>query len=274
MLKYSRLIPAFLFFIALSAAGQSPKISTVEDIERDVDLVTCKSSDRLEAVQKLFRSMGATDADIAVDDSKGTKNVIVTKKGASPETIVVGAHYDKVDAGCGAIDNWTGIVAIAHLYGTLRLLDTSKTFKFIAFDKEEKGLVGSHNFVSGIAKADHASVCSMVNIDSFGFTMPWIMENTSDKPLITTAKDIWKKMKLELTSVPIANADADSSSFKNAGIPAITFTGLNGDWRNYLHSPNDKLKNIKMDSVFAGYRLLLPFLIEIDKPACDAFRKK
>jgi len=274
MLKYSRLIPAFLFFIALSAAGQSPKISTVEDIERDVDLVTCKSSDRLEAVQKLFRSMGATDADIAVDDSKGTKNVIVAKKGSSPETIVVGAHYDKVDAGCGAIDNWTGIVAIAHLYGTLRLLDTSKTFKFIAFDKEEKGLVGSHNFVSGIAKADRASVCSMVNIDSFGFTMPWIMENTSDKPLITTAKDLWKKMKLELTSVQIANADADSSSFRNAGIPAITFTGLSGDWQHYLHSSNDKLKNIKMDSVFAGYRLLLPFLIEIDKSACDAFRKK
>lgn len=274
MLKYSRLIPAFLFFVALSAAGQSPKIATVEDIERDVDLVSCKSSDRLEAVRKLFRSMGASDDDIVIDDSRGTKNVIVTKKGASPETIVVGAHYDKVDEGCGAIDNWTGVVAIAHLYGTLRLVDTSKTFKFIAFDKEEKGLVGSHNFISGIAKADRASVCSMVNIDSFGFTLPWVMENTSDKPLVTIAKDVWKKMKLELISVPIANADADSSSFKNAGIPAITFTGLNANWRNYLHSSNDKLKNIKMDSVFAGYRLLLPFLIEIDKPACDAFRKK
>jgi Zn-dependent M28 family amino/carboxypeptidase len=274
MLKYSRLVPAFLFFVALSTAGQSPKIATVEDIERDVDFVSCKSSDRLEAVQKLFRSMGASDDDIVIDDSRGTKNVIVTKKGTSPETIVVGAHYDKVDEGCGAIDNWTGIVAIAHLYGTLRLVETSKTFKFIAFDKEEKGLIGSHNFVSGIAKADRSSVCSMVNIDSFGFTLPWVMENTSDKPLVTTAKDVWKKMKLELISVPIANADADSSSFKNAGIPAITFTGLNSDWRNYLHSSNDKLKNIKMDSVFAGYRLLLPFLIEIDKPACDAFRKK
>ncbi len=276
MFKFSRVIPLVLLFIlTVSVFGQSPKISTVEDIERDVKLVPCKNSDRLEAVQKLFRSMGATDADIVVDDSKGTKNVIVTKKGTTPETIVVGAHYDKVDEGCGAIDNWTGIVAIAHLYGTLRSIETTKTFKFIAFDQEEKGLVGSDNFVSGIAKADRASGCSMVNIDSFGFTLPWVMENTSDKPLITAAKDLWKKMKLEqLTSVPIANADADSSSFKKAGIPAITFTGLTGDWQNYLHSPNDKLKNIKMDSVFAGYRFLLPFLAEIDKPACDAFRKK
>ena len=276
MLKYSRAaLPLFLFLIfTFPALGQGPKISTVEDIERDVKLVPCKSADRLEAVQKLFRSVGATDADIAVDDSKGTKNVVVTKKGTTSEVIVVGAHYDKVDDGCGAIDNWTGIVAIAHLYGTLRSVETSKTFKFIAFDKEEKGLIGSGNFVSGIAKTDRASVCSMVNIDSFGFTLPWVMENASDKPLIGAAKELWKKMKVDLVTVPIANADADSSSFKNAGIPAITFTGLNGDWQNYLHSPNDKLKNIKIDSVFAGYRFLLPFLVEIDKPACDTFRKK
>jgi Zn-dependent M28 family amino/carboxypeptidase len=275
MLKYSRLAPLFLFFVfTLPAICQAPKISTAEDLERDVKLVPCKMADRFEAVQKLFRSMGASDADISVDDSKGTKNVIVTKRGSSPETIIVGAHYDKVDEGCGAIDNWTGIVAIAHLYGTLRSVETTKTFKFIAFDKEEKGLIGSDNFVSGIAKADRASVCSMVNIDSFGFTLPWVMENTSDKQLITTAKDLWKKMKLDLAVVPIANADADSSSFKKAGIPSITFTGLSREWQNYLHSPNDKLKNIKMDSVFAGYRFLLPFLAEIDKPACDAFRKK
>src|SRR4051794_39686824 len=105
MLKYLRVIAVFLFVVfVLSAAGQSPKISTVEDIERDVKLVPCKSEERLEAVQKVFRAMGASDADITVDDKKGTKNVVVTKKGTTPETIIVGAHYDKVDDGCGAID--------------------------------------------------------------------------------------------------------------------------------------------------------------------------
>jgi Zn-dependent M28 family amino/carboxypeptidase len=275
MYKYSRItLIALLLCCAISFPAQSAKISTVEDIERDVKLVPCKSSDRLQAVQTLFKALGATDADISIDDSGGTKNVIVTKKGSTPEVIVVGAHYDKVDDGCGAIDNWTGIVALAHLYGTLRAVPTKKTFKFIAFDKEEKGLIGSGNFVAGIAKADRASVCSMVNIDSFGFTIPWVMENASDKPLINVAKDLWKKMSLDLISVGIADADADSTSFKKAGIPAITFTGLDGKWQQYLHSPNDKLKNIKMDSVFAGYRIVLPYLVEIDKPACDAYRKK
>lgn len=270
----SRLVLVFLGLLFTCSVTAQPKISTVADIERDIMLVPCKSADRLEAVQKLFRSMGADDTDMTIDDRRGTKNVVVTKKGATVGTIVIGAHYDKSDDGCGAIDNWTGIVVIAHLFGTLRSVETSKTLKFVAFDKEEKGLIGSDNFVSGISKADRASVCSMVNIDSFGFTLPWVMENTSDRPLISTAKDIWKKMKLDLVSVSIAGADADSASFKRSGIPAITFTGLSGDWPNYLHSPNDKVKHIKMDSVFSGYRFLLPFLVEIDKPACDAFRKK
>ena len=275
MLKSFPLLSVCLsLIISISASGQSPKISTVPDIERDVKAVPCKSSERLEAVKKLFRSMGATDADIAVDDTKDTKNVVVTKKGSTGDVIVVGAHYDKLGDGCGAIDNWTGIVAIAHLYGTLRNVETSKTFKFVAFDKEEAGLIGSHNFVSGIAKADRASICSMVNIDSFGFTMPWVMENTSDAPMINVAKELWKKMNLELASAFIPGADADSTSFKRAGIPAITFVGLSQNWGDFLHTRNDQVKNINMNSVHAGYRIVLPFLAEIDKPACGAFRKK
>ena len=114
----------------------------------------------------------------------------------------------------------------------------------------------------------------MVNIDSFGFTAPWVMENSSDKTMLTAAKGLWKEMKLELMSVAIENADADSSSFKKAGIPAITFTGLDGHWSEFLHSQRDQLKNLKPESVFLGYRLVLPFVVHLDKQSCDAFRKK
>jgi len=269
------LLGAALLFLSLASPlfAQSVTVSTAEDIERDLALVPCKSSDRLLAVQALFRKLGATDDDILVSDRKKTKNVIVTKKGTSPETIVVGAHYDKLGDGCGAIDNWTGIVALAHFYGTLRSVSTTKTFKFIAFDKEEPGLIGSGVFVGDIPKAERATYCAMVNVDSFGFTLPWVMGNTSDKKMIAAAKDFWKEMKLELTSVDIPNADADSSSFRKAGIPAITFAGLDGKWEHYLHSSNDQLKNINPSTVFAGYRFVLPFLTHIDTMACTDFRK-
>src|ERR1043166_2412111 len=129
--------------LCLAVAAQKAVLSTEDDIRADVALAPCKNSDRLAAAEKLFRDKGATDADIQIVEAKKTKNLVVTKKGTGDGTIIVGAHYDKVSDGCGVIDNCTGIVDIANLYHTLRSLPMKKTFEFIAFDREEEGLIGS-----------------------------------------------------------------------------------------------------------------------------------
>lgn len=265
-----------LFVAAPNSRAQPPalKMATEEDIKRDLQLAPCKNSERLAAVERLFRNLGATDADISVLDKKGTKNLVITKKGSGSETVVVGAHYDKVGDGCGVLDNWTGIVAIANLYGTLRNAPLSKTFKFVAFDKEELGLLGSDAFVDEIRKEERHSYCAMVNLDSFGLAQPQVMENSSSARLTASAQTLWTQMKLKLSSAAIPGADADSSSFVNAGIPAITFHGMTNDWTKFLHTRNDKISNVNFQSVFFGYRFVLPFLAEIDTAACDAFRKK
>ena len=265
----------FSCFWVAQVVGQQPKIATQEEITRDVQLAPCKSAERWVAVRDLFKKMGATDSEVVSLERKGANNLVVTKKGTTGETVVVGAHYDKVDDGCGAIDNWTGIVAMAHLYGTLRDLKMTKTFKFIAFDKEEIGLVGSGIFVSDIPKSERSSYCSMVNLDSFGFSSPQILENVSNPRMTSAAKSLWAEMNIKLSTASLAGiADADSSSFLNAGIPAITFHGLNDRWPQFLHSSKDQVKNVNPESVFMAYRTILPFLARIDEMSCDAFRKK
>lgn len=268
-----------LVFLGLFASVAIPQnkaslIATKEDFDRDMQLVPCKGSDRLDAVEKLFKSLGATDADISVVDLKGIKDLVVTKKGSGDEMIVVGAHYDKWSEGCGAIDNWTGIVAIAHIYASISKVETTKTFKFIAFDQEEKGLIGSDVFVRQVPKEARGSYCSMVNLDSFGFGYPQVMENTSNAKMVAAAREMWSEMKIDLSVASIPNADADSSSFLKGGIPAITFHGLNANWPKFLHSSNDKLANVNTESVFLGYRLVLPFVARLDRMSCDVFRKK
>ncbi|HEY2846245.1 MAG TPA: M28 family peptidase, partial [Pyrinomonadaceae bacterium] len=179
-----------LFFgliLSFAVAAQTTPLSTEDDIKNDVALAPCKNSDRLAAVEKLFRDKGATDADIKIVEAKKTKNLIVTKKGTGDGTIIVGAHYDKVATGCGAIDNWTGVVNIAHLYHTIKSSVTTKTFEFIAFDREEEGLIGSSVFVSQIPKEDRKSVCEMVNLDSFGFSSTQVLVNASSPKLIAGA---------------------------------------------------------------------------------------
>ncbi len=264
-----------IFALSLTAffqQAQKTKVSTVEEIKTDLELVPCKDKERLEAVKKLFIKMGADETDLVVEDFKKVENLVVTKKGKSNETVIIGAHYDKSDEGCGAIDNWTGIVIISNLYRTMKDLNTEKTYKFVAFGKEEKGLLGSNAMAKAIPQEEKSNYCAMVNLDSFGFAYPQVLENVSSPKMIVLAKDLAKEFEMPLSTASINSALADSASFKSNEIPAITFHGLSNDWQKYLHTSNDKLKNVNINSVFIGYQFILRFLIKIDKSACGSFQ--
>jgi Zn-dependent M28 family amino/carboxypeptidase len=269
------LLLASVTFSALATAQNAePKISTKDEITADINAVPCKNADRLEAVRNLFKKLGASDGDIAVEGKKELMNLVVTKKGKSEDTIIVGAHYDKVADGCGAIDNWTGITIIAHLYRTFKDMPTEKTYRFVAFGSEETGLRGSAEMAKAIPKEKRSGICSMVNFDSFGFAYPRTFSNGSTPKMVAAAKLLSAELKIPFADVRIEDADADSSSFLHNDIPAITFDGLDVNWQKYLHSSNDKVANINMDSVFAGYLYGTRFLAIVDVVACSEYRKK
>ncbi len=271
------IVSILIFVLCLTAffqQTQKPKIATENDIKADLELVPCKTDERLEAVKKLFVKMGAAAEDLSVEKFKDVENLVVTKKGKSNETIIIGAHYDKTIEGCGAIDNWTGIVIIANLYRTMKDLNTEKTYKFVAFDKEEKYLIGSTAMAKAISKDGGGNYCAMVNLDSFGFGYPQILDNASSEKLSDLAKDLAKELEMPFSHASLlGSADADSSSFKRIDIPAITLHGLSNDWKNYLHTSKDKLKNVNSNSVFIGYQFVLRYLMKIDSSPCNAFRK-
>lgn len=257
---------------SILAQQENPAISTQEQITETVKLVPCQMKDRLEAVKKLFVSMGAKEEDVKVEQFKDISNVVVSKKGKSDETIIIGAHYDKVKEGCGAIDNWTGVSIIAHLYRTISKFDTEKSYIFVAFDKEEGGLFGSEAMVKAIPKESRRNYCAMVNIDSFGVGIPQVMGNASNSKLTKYAKDLAKETQFPFAQADILGADADSHSFLDKGIPAITFHGLDGRWETYLHSSGDKVERIKMQSVYIGYRFILNFAVKLNDEGCQNFR--
>ena len=235
-------------------------------------LAPCESKQRAEAVRKLFQKMGASDGEIVSEEIKGVQNILITKKGNENETIIVGAHYDKTAAGCGAIDNWTGIVIIAHLYRVLRTANTHKNYLFVAFDKEESGLIGSATMARSIPKENRSSYCAMVNVDSFGFTYPQVLSNTSSPKMTDLAKTLAAELKMPFSSASLA-ANADSASFLARDIPAVTFHGLTALWPQYLHTKSDKFENVKVPSVRVGYNFLVEYVKRLDTSACGVFRK-
>lgn len=264
----------FGFTTFIFAQTETVKIPTEKDIQADLKTNVCENDERLDLVKKLFIERGAVENEIKIEEFKDVKNLLVTKKGKSDEIVIIGAHYDKTKKGCGAIDNWTGIVIIANIYQTLKNIPTEKTYLFVAFGSEEKGLVGSGAMAKAIPKEARANYCSMINFDSFGFNYPQVLDNVSNSKMTKAAKATAEKMKISLKTASLAGvADADSTSFLKKDIPAITFHGLSNNWQEYLHGDKDKLENINAASVYIGYRFGLGFLLDVDKSNCGVFRK-
>jgi len=251
------------------------RISTAEEIKSEFDSVPCKNGDRLKSVKALFEKMGAKPEEIAVEKVRGVENVVVRKTPAndSTEKIVIGAHYDKVANGCGAIDNWTGVVTVAHIYRAVKDLPLKRNIIFVAFGQEEKGLLGSSAMAGAIKKEQIAEYCAMINVDSLGLGIPQVADNMSNKKLIDFTESLAKDMKAPFAHGPIAGGDSDSTSFNRKKIPALTIHGMINGWEKILHSSNDNPSKVNHESVYLGYRLALALLVRVDEADCQAFRE-
>jgi len=253
-------------------AAEPLRISALEDIRADLALLDCDDPSRYYQVSRLFARAGAPAQDVSDFEHKHVRNLLVRKAGASPETIVLGAHYDKTEHGCGAIDNWTGIVALAHLYSTMRSVVPAKSLLFVAFDEEELGLLGSQAMVRQISNRERARYCAMINLDSLGMAMPQVLDNSSSRKLRKLTEEIARSMEMPFDHGRVDFADADSSAYLRRGIPAVTIHGLSDDGLAMLHTDDDQPSRVNPTSVYLGYRLALALLTRVDGMACDAMR--
>src|SRR5690349_5198407 len=93
-------------------------------------------------------------------------NVVASKTGWEfPNSwYIIGAHYDSVN-NPGADDDGTGVAAIMEIARILSTYDTRYSIRFIAWDREEQGKIGSTAWVSQNAGAD---IRGMVQLDMIG----------------------------------------------------------------------------------------------------------
>ena len=271
------LIVATTFMTAATPPLQAQQLggvlSTAEEIAAEFKEVPCKKKERASAVQALFERMGAKATDMKAERSRNATNLVIRGGVPANDTILIGAHYDFVAPGCGAVDNWSGIVALAHAYRTIRKLEAHKAILFVAFDSEEEGLVGSRAMADAIPKQELPRYCAMINIDSFGLALPFALTNTSSDSLMKVTQEAAAALQVPFYTVGIKFADADSSSFLRREIPAVTLSGLSNKWEEILHSKKDQQGLVNATSVYLGYRLALSVWNRVDAAPCDAFRE-
>jgi hypothetical protein len=98
------------------------------------------------------------------------RNILGDIRGISEENnlIVNDAHYDSVANAPGADDNGSGIAGMLEVARILSEYPASKSIRFIGFDLEEAGLIGSVRYVEG-GQLPSETIQSVINFEMIGY---------------------------------------------------------------------------------------------------------
>ncbi|NQU22834.1 MAG: M20/M25/M40 family metallo-hydrolase [Candidatus Nealsonbacteria bacterium] len=219
-----------------------------------------------------WRATGRTDV---ARDEIAIKNVVGVLEGEGPlaeETIVIGAHYDHLGYGRGAMktvyngadDNASGTAAMIEIARTLtaRQEKLRRRIVFIAFTAEERGLVGSRHYVDQPMVPLEKTV-AMLNLDMVGRLRDdklMIFGSGSAKQFDGLLERLGPEHGLELVTQSRAFGSSDHASFSAKKIPAMHFiTGKHTD----LHKPTDDFEKLNVPGMRRVERLVADVAVEL-----------
>ena len=84
-------------------------------------------------------------------------------------TYIIDGHFDTVSDAPGADDNGSAIVGVMEALRVLAPYNFKKSIKFIAFDLEEVGLIGSLNYTNSGGIQDYEEVEGVFNFEMIGY---------------------------------------------------------------------------------------------------------
>lgn len=242
-------------------------IPSDEDMFGRMDRLPSTNPERAKFMLDLFKLAGAADADIVLQDAgRGRNNIIVTKKGKTDRVIVIGGHYDKVSVGLGKIDNGTGATMVANLYQAMHGVETDATLVFIAFAREEEGLYGSQTYVRSLDKSKRAKIDAMINLDTLAVDGTFSWKNNSTRALLDRMAQVSRESGHAMKEDYLNGGDADSSIFRDAGIPAVTMYGASQDVIfDVIHNENDTMAAFSLAHYKNAYLLVLEAIKSLDR---------
>src|SRR5207249_9305692 len=106
---------------------------------------------------------------------------------------------------------------------------------------------------------------AMVNLEVLGVGGPYIWTNGSTPSVAAVARAVSRRDALPLEDLPVKGVVADSMAFEERGIPNVTIHGLPLERISLIHSPRDVFENIDPEVYWASYRLVVAFVLELDK---------
>jgi hypothetical protein len=118
-------------------------------------------------IQNTFQSFGLS-TQLEAFSYSGTKyNVVATQPGTAYASrhYIIGAHYDSA-GNPGADDDASGVAAVLEIARIMSAYRPEYTIKYIAFDAEEYGLIGSKAYVNSHPNDD---ILGMISLDMIAY---------------------------------------------------------------------------------------------------------
>lgn len=167
------------------------------------------------------------------------------------EILTLTAHYDSVPAGPGAYDNMAGCAIIMELCRYFKNHQPRRTLEFVWFGAEEKGLLGSREYVRA-HEAELSSHLFNMNVDLAGQLVGGNVAGvTGDPSICQIITSIAQEAGLGI-STKNQVWGSDSNTFAWKGIPAMT---LNRDGFG-MHTRHDTADLISSWSLLRSAQLL------------------
>lgn len=143
------------------------------------------------------------------------------------KTLVLVSHYDSV-GNAGANDNGTGTIGMLTIAKALNGLELKYNLRFIQFDQEELGLIGSRAYVKQLSQEQKDNILAVINMDMIGTNTKQdskfhVMDcNREDSiPIANSLLKVIKAYNIDLEHVPGCTTRSDHSAFWQQEIPAI-----------------------------------------------------
>ncbi|MCG9910058.1 MAG: M28 family peptidase [Flavobacteriales bacterium] len=199
------------------------------------------------------------------------KNVVGFIDNGAAQNVIIGAHYDHLGWGSegslyngepaihnGADDNASGTAALIEIGKYLaKKGPKNNNYILVAFSAEEKGLLGSNDFVKS-SLFDPAKANYMINMDMVGR-----LENDQIAVNAVGTSSMWgnnlnavKAGNLKIKTSESGIGPSDHTSFYLKDIPVLHFfTGTHADY----HKPSDDAEKIN----FEGMNRIGNFIIDL-----------
>lgn len=173
--------------------------------------------------------------------------------GVRDQRIVIGAHHDKIGAGRGTADNWSGLLITYHLMHYFRQHKPRYTLDFVAFAAEEQGMFGAAAY---LARTDEATIAAMINIDTIGLRS-LLIDKKSAPQLRCLTQAIAESLGYEYDFSNWSLLTGDAQPFLDRDIPVLNIHSVDRKTIGQIHGRRDRAGNVDRRLLDEAYRLVL-----------------